>query len=272
MHYLFQRFWHSVFAFISLSSFLYGQAPESAKAVNHLGMQFQVIDKDSPLFSIWETRVVDYKTFSDETGRKWDAPDFEQTGLHPVVNVSWGDAVAFCRWLTLREQTAGTLPEGARYRLPTSAEWDKAAGLSPVTPQNMHRADLMAIEYPWGGDWPPPRNAGNYHPDLRIDDYNFTAPVGSFTPSASGLYDLGGNVWEWCMDPYNNALDFRVLRGASWRMRTPSDLQTRFRVGNIMNLRLDTYGFRVVLEIPAEQMDQTLEKMIPSKDEAEPLP
>ncbi|MDF3130148.1 SUMF1/EgtB/PvdO family nonheme iron enzyme [Kiritimatiellaeota bacterium B1221] len=267
MQYLFQRLWHTVFVLFFFVSIGFSQDAELPGLENSLGMPFQVIDPDTPLFCIWETRVKDYKMFTEESDRKWDAPDFEQSDLHPVVKVSWGDAVAFCRWLTLREQAAGILPDGARYRLPTSAEWDKAAGLTAVNPENIHRTDLMAIEYPWGGEWPPPQNAGNYHPDLRVDRYDFTSPVGSFSPSKTGLYDLGGNVWEWCMDPYNNALDFRVLRGASWRMRTPSDLQSRFRVGNVMNLRLDTYGFRVVLEIPAKLREETLKGLQKADEE-----
>jgi len=237
---------HWVFLFFAV---LLGTArAEEAKVPfeNSLGMQFQPVGEDGLFFSVWETRVRDYRAFAEATGREWEAPDFEQGPDHPAVRVSWGDAVAFCRWLTQKEQAAGRLPEGMRYRLPSSAEWERAAGLSP---------EGQGALYLWGSQWPPPLHAGNFHPDLRVDSFPHTAPVGSFMPTPQGVYDLAGNVWEWCADPFNEALDFRVLRGASWRMRSPSDLQTRFRVGNVISLRLNTYGFRVVLdsgmELPA---------------------
>ena len=75
------------------------------------------------------------------------------------------------------------------------------------------------------------------------------APVGRFSPNQFGLFDMGGNVWEWCSDSFKNSIDFRVLRGASWRMRSPGDLLSSIEIGNVGHLRLSTYGFRVVLEL-----------------------
>lgn len=104
-------------------------------------------------------------------------------------------------------------------------------------------------EFPWNGDWPPHKSAGNYHPDLGCDSFDATAPVGSFSPNEFGLHDMGGNVWEWCADSFKNSIDFRVLRGASWRMRAPGDLLSSLEIGNVGHIRLNTYGFRVVLEL-----------------------
>ena len=79
--------------------------------------------------------------------------------------------------------------------------------------------------YPWGTAWPPPPGAGNYTgeetgSDVAIrgydDGFAWTSPVGSFAPNKFGLYDMGGNVWQWCMDTWNPESKAKVLRGASW--------------------------------------------------------
>jgi formylglycine-generating enzyme required for sulfatase activity len=114
-----------------------------------------------------------------------------------VVGVSLDDARRFCAWLSKKE--------GRTYRLPTSAEWSAAVG-----PQ----------KYPWGDSFPPPKGAGNYggsesrHVPLGIsvftipgynDGYPRTSPVGSFAPNRSGLYDMGGNVAQWCDEEYKSS-------------------------------------------------------------------
>lgn len=237
----------------------------SARFENSLGLRFHEVEGTPVLFSSWETRVKDYRTFVESTGRSWKPAGFPQTSTHPAVMVSWEDATQFCRWLTKREIASGALPEGSRYRLPTSAEWSLAVGLKKTDV-----SDAMALvsgpsqtEFPWGGDWPPGDNSGNYHPELGCDAYPYTSPVGSFPPNAFGLYDMGGNVWEWCADSYKNSIDFRVLRGASWRMRSPGDLLSSLEIGNVGHLQLNTYGFRIVLELGAET---TLQDLAPNAE------
>lgn len=230
------------------------------KYENTLGMRLHEVDGSRVLFSIWETRVQDYRVFVEDTGRAWKSAGFPQEDTHPAVMVSWEDATQFCRWLTAREIAAGSLPEGCLYRLPTSKEWSLAVGLKMPD-----ATDTMALvngpsqtEFPWDGEWPPPGNSGNYHPDLGCDPYEYTSPVGSFDANVFGLHDLGGNVWEWCSDSYKNSIDFRVLRGASWRMRSPGDLLSSLEIGNVGQLQLNTYGFRVVLELSEETTAQDL--------------
>src|SRR5262245_53660861 len=106
---------------------------------NSLGMKFVPVPGANVLFCIWETRVRDFEAFVKATGHHagegWRDPaavqsyaaGFSQTPLHPVVNVSWNDAVAFCRWLTEKER--GKLSAGQEFRLPTDAEWSQAVGL-----------------------------------------------------------------------------------------------------------------------------------------------
>ena len=225
------------------------QAPEF---VNSLEMRFRRIastpDGHEIWFCIWPTRVRDYAAFAKATGREIRRPGFSQTGEHPVVLVNWVDAVSFCRWLTAKERAAGLLPDGAAYRLSTRAEWNIAAGAS--TPPAIASSPVQTPRFPWGGDWPPPAGSGNYHPDIGADPYPNTSPVTAFPPNANGLHDTSGNVWQWCQDPFANTLDFRVLKGGSWRISSPGDLLLGAEIGNTSSLRLDSYGFRIVREVP----------------------
>ena len=137
-------------------------------------------------------------------------------GNYPVIYVSWYDAVAYCDWLTAN--TTNT------YRLPTEAEWEYAA-----VGNEGHR------QYPWGDTWQDTYcNWWDNGGDGSIDGYAYTAPVGSYENGKSpfGLYDMAGNVWEWCKDwyksdyysspPLNNpecmddSSGVKVLRGGSW--------------------------------------------------------
>ena len=135
------------------------------------------------------------------------------------------------------------------YRLPTDVEWSTAVGLpreSGSTPQV--RGGKIKGVYPWGTQWPPPRGAGNYAPELKVDDFVNTGPVGSFAANQFGLYDLGGNAWEWCEDFYASQIGGHVLRGAAWSHGIPElQLLSSFRLSGTPNLRRVVNGFRVVL-------------------------
>ena len=188
----------------------------------------------------YEVTNAQYKKFMDATGHVapmyWSDSRFNAPG-QPVVGVSWHDAVAYSEWLGKR--------------LPTEAEWEKAA-----------RGGLMGKRYPWGDKAPDEGGIyrANYKPgNDAADDYVYTSPVGSFPSNGYGLYDMAGNVWEWCQDWFGDYYStspkenppgpisgtFRVLRGGSW-YHTPDTLRVAYRdLFNPSNASSDS-GFRCV--------------------------
>jgi formylglycine-generating enzyme required for sulfatase activity len=222
--------------------------------VNSLGMKFVPVPGTEVLFSIWDTRVKDYKVFVEAKNREWPKPSFQQSEEHPAVNVSWEDATAFCEWLAEQERNAGRLNAHQSYRLPTDLEWSAAIGLekeSGSTPAD--RSLKVKGIYPWGTKWPPPKGVGNYDPSLKVDDYKETSPVGSFEANRYGLYDMGGNVWQWCEDWYDGNHTYRVLRGASWLRFGPGLLLSSYRDTDAPERRRDDNGFRCVLVVESSR-------------------
>jgi len=174
-----------------------------------------------------------------------------------VVNVTWKEAMAFCQWLTDKEHKEGTLPANRSYRLPTDREWSKAVGLPDEPEKTPAERDMQIADvYPWGKEWPPPPGAGNYtgeetDSDMAIKGYNdgftWTSPVGSFKPNKFGIYDMGGNVWQWCMDSWNDKSTDKVLRGASWGNGSlKMSLSSACRIHATPDACVDNYGFRIV--------------------------
>jgi formylglycine-generating enzyme required for sulfatase activity len=211
-------------------------------------------------FCIWQTRVKDFEAFAKAVNLRstsWKGPGFKQGPDHPVVNVTWQEAVAFCKWLTEKEHKEGALPAPQFYRLPTDLEWSKAVGLPDETGKTPEARDMGVQDvYPWGTAWPPPPGAGNYTgeetgSDVAIrgydDGFAWTSPVGSFAPNKFGIYDMGGNVWQWCMDAWNTDSKAKVLRGASWyNGALKLSLLSSCRVHAAPDSSTDNYGFRIV--------------------------
>jgi formylglycine-generating enzyme required for sulfatase activity len=213
-----------------------------------------------------EVTVSQYRKFCEATGRamppdprpaaatgnkpwKWEA-------RQPMVNVTWQDAKAYADW--------------AGAALPTEAEWERAA-----------RGDDSRV-FPWGDDWPPPKDAGNFAdqtfakqhlcPRFYIEGYTDgflgSAPVGVFAPNPYGLYDMAGNVMEWCADWYDAGYYgsapargptgpcqgvWRVVRGGSWYDGTPRSFRVARR-GDYVHLPVNSssslVGFRCVVRMP----------------------
>ena len=130
---------------------------------------------DAFYMDVTEVTNAMYQQFMEKTGHR--DPRY---GLHkpsyPVFGVSWHDAMAYAQW--------------AGKRLPTEAEWEYAA-----------RGGLVGARYPWGDKIT--HNEANYAGTADRDQWGTTAPVGRFPPNGYGLYDMVGNVWEWCLDAYD---------------------------------------------------------------------
>ena len=227
--------------------------------VNSLGMRFLPIGSQQVLFGEFEVTEEIYGQFLRD--RSGEAETVAQSGVPdgngdrsdrvsglPVANANWDDAVAFCAWLTARERREGFLGEGQVYRLPSGEEWDRAVGL----PEGETGSRLV---FPWGA-WPPRRNVGNYALlRYQVDDqeretndpYEERAPVGQFPANRFGLFDLGGNVREWCQGGVGGSSGDPVVRGGSWRESDPGRIASGFREFLPRATRSEDVGFRVVL-------------------------
>ncbi|MCP4715603.1 MAG: formylglycine-generating enzyme family protein [Deltaproteobacteria bacterium] len=188
-----------------------------------------------------------YQTFIKQTSRpapfvdrdwarpyNWQGTDFpEGTGDYPVVLVSWHDAGAYAAW--------------AGKRLPTEAEWEKAA-----------RGGLLDAVYPFEDTYATFTEANYYKGLIRGKKLK---PVGSYAPNGFGLRDMGGNVWEWCRDWYGEFYyqqapetdpagpaegQYRVLRGGSW-INDKRFLRCSQRAKNAPEYKSHTVGFRCAL-------------------------
>jgi formylglycine-generating enzyme required for sulfatase activity len=194
------------------------------------------------------------KKFEQNPKYTWQNAGFEQTDEHPVVNVSWNDAVAFAQWLSRKERKT--------YRLPTEAEWeyacrattatcfssgDDAEGLAVVGNVADGTGKAKYPEWTWAIALP--------------DGYVYTAPVGRFHANAFGLYDMHGNVWEWCSGGYSadyykqspvddppgaQGASGRAFRGGGWDDR-PRLCRSANRRGGTPENRDDDLGFRLAL-------------------------
>jgi len=222
--------------------------------VNTLGMPFVPVPGTEVQFCIWETRVKNYAAYAAANAgvnESWKdfGFGFKQADTHPVVNVNWNDAQAFCAWLTKKEMAAGKIKAGQKYRLPTDAEWSVAVGLGKEVGDTPEAKDGGIKDvYPWRKEWPPAVGAGNYYKSLKVDNFEYTSPVGSFAANKLDLHDMGGNVWEWCEDWYDPAAKTdRVLRGASWGDPGPDSLLSSYRNRGAPRSRAFFIGFRCVL-------------------------
>jgi formylglycine-generating enzyme required for sulfatase activity len=175
-------------------------------------------------------------------------PSLYTGASRPVERVTWAEARAYCAALTT--QQAGNVPLGYEYRLPTEAEWEYACRAGTTT-EFHYGTGLLCNEA---------RFAYSFHstPAASCGNPSSTVPVGTFAPNAFGLYDMHGNVWEWCLDsyaPYTAAAvtdpfvpggSTPVCRGGSWLLFS-SDCRSAFRLGYDAGLMHENLGFRVVL-------------------------
>jgi len=192
---------------------------------------------DDFYISAYEVTNAQYKKFLEATGHTppeyWDDPKYNDPD-QPVVGVSYNDAVEYCDW--------------AGMRLPTEAEWEKAA-----------RGGLIGKIYPWGND--PSHDYANYAGTVGNDIWSGPAPAGSFEPNGYGIYDMAGNVFEWCADYYDKSYysnssvnnpkgpasgSTRVVRGGGFGY-TANSMRVADRFGSYFaNKKYPMVGFRCV--------------------------
>ena len=173
----------------------------------------------------------------------------------PAVYVSWDQARQYCAWLTRR--TRGRWPEGWQFRLPDAREWEICAQCGD------------GREYPWGNEWPPP-NDFNYRGEEGLwaparlfphdqvirghnDGFVVSAPVAGSGSNAWGIFGMGGNVWEWCLDKSRADAETRVIKGGCWDNHQAPLLKTAARSDCAPDGTNRVIGFRVVLAPPEKK-------------------
>ncbi len=207
-------------------------------------------DVEGPVHRVWvdsfamaatQTTVEEYARFLDATGRMpppyWGTPDFCHP-QQPVVAVSWFDSVAYCDWLS-------TLT-GSHYRLPTEAEWERAA-----------RGSIEGMDFPWGNE--PPISRAGYHDRWKTGP----EPVAQSEPNAYGLFEMCENVHEWCSDWFATGYyslspdrdprgpetgSRKASRGGSWRHHIKIS-RCSARSSIPPEFQYADYGFRVVRDV-----------------------
>ena len=217
------------------------------------------------------------KTLREFWGMSRDGDPMNQCGDLkedvPVYNVSWNEAVEFCRRLTQRERAEGRIPDGYEYRLPTEAEWEYAcrAGTTSALPNGRDIRILGKNNAPalddiawYGGNSSVGFNGrgpdtSNWQEKQYSGGRASAREVKGKQPNRWGLYDMIGNVWEWCGDwygdyPYGSATDptgvatgaYRVNRGGGW-YNDARNCRSAIRVRSEPGSRYDDLGFRVAL-------------------------
>ncbi len=184
-------------------------------------------------------------------GFEWRNPGFKQTEDHPVTCVSWNDVQEYIQWLGNKEEK--------HYRLPTEAEWEYAAR-GGGTIDRLWMKPINACKHANIADQTAMEKFPGWITYYCRDEYVYTAPVKTYQANQYGLYDMVGNVWEWCQDRYGDypkrhlydpqglsSGANHVIRGGSW-LSGPKDGRLANRLWGSSHLRNYFLGFRLALD------------------------
>jgi formylglycine-generating enzyme required for sulfatase activity len=215
-------------------------------------MIFTPVARPRVWFSIWATRHKDFAALPNSSQGEYAFGDPKRVATLPATDIDWNQAVEFCNWLTKKERSEGLLNNAQSYRLPSDFEWSVAVGLenedeaASVT-ERIRKANDSFPEgnpsdgiYPWGKGYPPPDGVGNYGKEK--------ASVGHYPPNRYGLYDMGGNVEEWCQDTLDWGQGVAIIRGiAATFASTPREKASAARYTVGFDNKSSNRGFRCVL-------------------------
>ena len=233
------------FMLIRGGTFMMGSpAGEVSRRSNEIQHQVRVSDF---YIAEYEVTVAEFRRFVAVKGYQWNEGTQGEAN-DPVVNVSWNDAVAYCKALSAKT--------GKVYRLPTEAEWEYACRAGSRTPFNTGE-NLTTGQANYNGNYP-------YNGNPKGVYRQKTVPVNSFAPNAWGLYNMHGNVYEWCSDWYGASYydeckmkgivtnpagpatgSYRVLRGGSWYYDAVP-CRSAYRDDDTPGFRNGHVGFRLV--------------------------
>jgi formylglycine-generating enzyme required for sulfatase activity len=182
----------------------------------------------------------------------WAGKDgVKQGDYFPASCVSWDDAMVFCGKLTSVERAAGRLPKGWRYTLPTDAQWEYACRAGTTTSFHFGAGQSQLPDYAWFGS-----QCHDKHYPGNTTNERYAHSIGLKKPNEWGLYDMYGNVWEWCLDVYSDEVpggsdplvsrvgSLRVFRGGSWKLNGRY-CRSAFRNGTEAGNATDCLGFRL---------------------------
>lgn len=167
----------------------------------------------------------EYDAFCEDENRKKPKDQGWGRGKRPVINVSWSNAVAYCRWLSEKTKQ--------NYRLPTEKEWEYACRAGTTTKWSFGDDDEELIKYAW----------------YDKNSNKMTHPIGEKFANPWGIYDMHGNVWEWCQDWYDYPKKEKVLRGGSWKTYFGGTESADYKFWHLYYGSYDR-GFRLLRTLP----------------------
>ncbi|MHC4143715.1 MAG: SUMF1/EgtB/PvdO family nonheme iron enzyme, partial [Planctomycetota bacterium] len=249
--------------YIPPGSFMMGSSDSAAQLAREYDTKEAYFKHEFPQHEVrisdgfWmsQTEVTQGQYNSVMNAQPWSGkPGVQEDANNPAAYVSWDDAVEFCRKLSQQE--------GKTYRLPTEAEWEYACRAGTTTPFSFGDSYSSLGDYAWFD--------GNAH-DV---DEKYAHSVGQKKPNPWGMYDMHGNVWEWCNDwyaddyysesPRNDPTgpdtgSYRVIRGGGWSL-TPQCCRSAYRNGRTPSHRCPHLGFRVSHELtdPVNQLERLI--------------